>query len=80
MAATMLATLNFRKPTNEEGIEYEPDVSFTNGTTWYVTFPSSLVSVTGQPRLKYNDISHPRPFKCNIQPRSVRTVALVSGM
>ncbi|KAI9902695.1 hypothetical protein N3K66_002047 [Trichothecium roseum] len=56
MAATMLATLNFRKPTNEEGIEYEPDVSFTNGTT-----------------------CHPRPFKCNIQARSVRTVALVSA-
>lgn len=36
MVATMLATLEFRKKRDGAGNIIEPQVSFTNGGTWYV--------------------------------------------
>lgn len=72
--ASVLATLDISKATDESGKTIEPEVAFTSTIVRYF-FSLSSRNVCGSPRSELS--SHIKPFKCHITPRSEHAVELV---
>jgi hypothetical protein len=71
MCATALAVLDVSKCI-ENGIAIDPVHENTTGTIRFVCIIQS--------RIKLNAfISHPKPFRCSIKPRSEKSVALIQS-
>lgn len=56
----------------ENGVEITPEIDPSSGTIRYVTLV--IVCCVG---LDDRALSHPKPFKCSIKPRSAKSLALI---
>ena len=68
--ASILAIYDIRKPVDDQGKEFDPDIKFGDGVVRWV--PSTEISLYP----KCLD-SHPEPFKVQILPRSESAMKLI---
>ena len=78
LAVTMsLATFNISKAHDEDGNTIEPEIEWVPAAIWYdeifALLSDSLVLMTQI----CTYCSHPKPFKCKIEPRSAQAAELV---
>lgn len=62
--ASFLVTFNIEKAIGEDGMPITPTEEYTSIAVSYVRFHSSYATNL------MHSVSHPKPFKCKISPRS----------
>lgn len=71
--ATLIATMNIRKARGEDGVEITPRLDYTSGIVRY----AALIVDRNTTGLVIQSYSHPKPFPCDILPRSEKARQLI---
>lgn len=66
--AAILAAFDVRRPLDESGEEYDPEIEYVSTITRLVLFTCGVLAVI--PIFDVTFCSHPKPFKCRIIPRA----------
>lgn len=69
--AMVLAAFEINQVVDEHGRAIVPEVAYKSGTIWYAR-PNFSTTLTDD-----RIFSHPKPFQCDIKPRSAKAEALI---
>jgi len=72
--ASILSVYNISKAVDDRGNIITPEVKLKPGTIWFV---ACVFVCSGEPPALISFVSHPAPFKCQIEPRSKAALALI---